>query len=218
MEQILLESLLRHMANKDIIGDNQHGCTKSKLCLKNLVAFYDGVIVLVDKVRATGIIYLDLCKAFDTMPRDILVSKSLERRGFNRWIVWMIMGFGCTLSKFADNTKLCGAVDTLEGRDAIQRDLDRLERWAPANLMKFNQAKCKELNMGCDNPKHKYKLSREWIDSSPEECTCNSESQLHPGLHQKKRGQQAEGCDSSPLLCSCETSVGVLCPTLGSPI
>ncbi|NXC13153.1 PKNX1 protein, partial [Corythaeola cristata] len=43
------------------------------------------------------------------------------------------------------------------------------------------------------------------------------ESQPYPGLHQKKCGQQVEGGDSAPLLCSCETPPGKYCIHLWGP-
>jgi len=43
--------------------------------------------------------------------------------------IWTV-GLHVTPSKPTNGTKLSHAVNKLEGRDGIQRDLDRLERWA----------------------------------------------------------------------------------------
>lgn len=119
-------------------------------------------------------------------------------------------------SEIIENNSLLDSVNTLEGRDGIQKDSDRLE----VGLCKHpsstrpNARSCTWVRVipstnanwvengsrlspwgerfgGVCGPKAQQKLAV---------CICSPESQSHPGLHHRKQGQQGKGGDSASVL------------------
>ena len=74
---------------------------------------------------------------------------------FNIFINDLDEGVQGMLVKFADD--MGGIANTVEDRNKIENDLDRMAHWAKSNRMKFNRDKCKVLHLRKRNQLHSYK-------------------------------------------------------------
>lgn len=58
---------------------------------------------------------------------------------FNIFINYLDTRVECTINKFADNTKLGGAIVHLQGQEDLKKGLDSLEHWAMINGNEFHE-------------------------------------------------------------------------------
>lgn len=61
------------------------------------------------------------------------------------------------------DTKLGGVSDTPECCAVLQKELNRLERWAEMNHLKFIKGKCRVRHLGRKYPKNQYRMGADLL-------------------------------------------------------
>ncbi|KAK4816332.1 hypothetical protein QYF61_015016 [Mycteria americana] len=150
--------------------------------------------ILLDKLSSCGMSGFLVCWVKKWLKGG--AQKGCREQGYI-WLATVVSyldaGVECTISKFADDIELGGAVDSLEGQEALQRDVDALEHWAIINGMKFNKSKCWILYLGQSKAGCKYKLGEEWLESSPAERDLGLSMSQQCALA-AKRANRTLGC------------------------
>ncbi|KAJ7425651.1 hypothetical protein WISP_22642 [Willisornis vidua] len=191
MEKIILQSIEKHLKGNRVIVHSQHSFMQAKSCLSNLNSFY-GKLTHGSSTQCNNV------------TSGVLQSLILGSELFSIFINDLDSGLEGILSKFTDDTKLGAAVESLEGTETLQRDLDKLEDYVITNHTKFSKSKCEMLHLGWGNPGCTYRLGSERLEISAmgdlgvlldgklnlsQQCPGSQEDQRGLGGHQAKHHQ-----------------------------
>ena len=76
----------------DTIKGSEHGFTRGRSCLTNLLEFFEEVYERIDEGKPVYVIYLDFSKAFDKVPH-IRLAKILQGGGIRGHVLTCIQSW-----------------------------------------------------------------------------------------------------------------------------
>jgi len=89
LERMLKDRLVIHLEEIQLLHKSQHGFTKGRSCLTNLLTYLEDVTRAVDEGHVLDAVYLDLSKALDKVPHKRLLLK-LKAHGISGKILQWI--------------------------------------------------------------------------------------------------------------------------------
>ena len=99
----------------------------------------------------------------------------------------------CFISKFADDTKMAGVVETEEDYRQFQPDIDGLARWSKDWQLLFNVSKCKIMHFGGTNQRFAYTMKGEQLEKVEKDVGVLISSDLKPSLQCSSASGKANG-------------------------
>jgi hypothetical protein len=82
LERVVHHQLYYYLNEKSVLAKEQHGFRARRATDTALIHFTDKILASMDSGQVTGVVFLDLSKAFDTVNHELLLRK-LSRLGLS---------------------------------------------------------------------------------------------------------------------------------------
>ncbi|KAI8501334.1 hypothetical protein Bbelb_206050 [Branchiostoma belcheri] len=160
-ESVLRDALVEHMMLNDLFCDQQHGFVPGRSCTTQLITTMDQWTRAVEEGEPLDAIYLDLRKAFDSVPHARLMYK-LSQYGISGKLHAWIQAF------LTDRRQRVCIDGDIRGCH-LQADINNLAVWSKDWQLSFNIEKCKCMHIGYGNPCQEYEMQGRTLEDTSEE-------------------------------------------------